>query len=260
MSPKHAQANFKISWGSNIHLQIQVSWFLQSRFWSKDWGYHQSDVSQPGMMRVGAQFLSFRQWPWKGWSPVEHRGTFVYPSVHLPIHPFICAPMRPLRPEIYHPRPEICPLRPEIYSHKPEICPLRLEICPLAWNLPSQALDKPSLAFSLPLQIKITHVRPQSSSLRMEKTTNGQMDGIMEGPLCSTGLHPLWGHCPASSLKFTIMQRRATGIADHILPLGDLFVPMQPHLSEILSELEISWPCKTKGKGSDILRYFFHNF
>ena len=27
------------------------------------------------------------------------------------------------------------------------------------------------------------------------------------------------------SLQFTIMQSRATGIADHILPLGDLFYP-----------------------------------
>merc|ERR1712105_522939 len=51
--------------------------------------------------------------------------------------------------------------------------------------------------------------------------------GRMKVPLCSTGLRPLRGRCPASpSLQFIITQSRATGIADHILPLGDLFVPL----------------------------------
>ena len=33
------------------------------------------------------------------------------------------------------------------------------------------------------------------------------------------------------SLQFTIMQSRATGIADHILPFGDLFRPLTPQIS-----------------------------
>ena len=58
--------------------------------------------------------------------------------------------------------------------------------------------------------------------------TNGRTDErtdkrMNESPLCSTGLRPLRGRCPAS-FQFTTMQSRATGIADHVLPLGDLFL------------------------------------
>ena len=48
------------------------------------------------------------------------------------------------------------------------------------------------------------------------------------------------GPLPCSpSIQFTITQSRATGIADHILPLGDLFerfeltAPAHPHASRV---------------------------
>ena len=45
--------------------------------------------------------------------------------------------------------------------------------------------------------------RPERADFRSEKAWGRQMEGQMDGqtkvPLCSTGLHPLWGHCPASS-------------------------------------------------------------
>ena len=54
------------------------------------------------------------------------------------------------------------------------------------------------------------------------RQTEGQTDRL---PPCSTGLHPLWGRCPASpgsnSESFKAGQQ---GIADHILPLGNLYL------------------------------------
>ena len=43
--------------------------------------------------------------------------------------------------------------------------------------------------------------RPERADFRSEKAWGRQMEGQMDGqtkvPLCSTGLHPLWGRCPA---------------------------------------------------------------
>ena len=60
--------------------------------------------------------LLLGQRPQRGRSPVEHRGTFVCPSVH--VHPSVCSFVRP--PQGPH-RPEICPLRAEIYPLRPEL-------------------------------------------------------------------------------------------------------------------------------------------
>ena len=62
----------------------------------------------------------------------------------------------------------------------------------------------------------------------MDKQTNERMDG-QRFPLCSTGLRPLWGRCPASTQNHLnkyinqFVNKQGKGIADHILPLGDLF-------------------------------------
>ena len=60
--------------------------------------------------------------------------------------------------------------------------------------------------------------------------TNGRTDERMAGqkfPLCSTGLRPLWGRCPASTQNHLnkyvnqYINEQGKDIADHILPLGD---------------------------------------
>ena len=53
--------------------------------------------------------------------------------------------------------------------------------------------------------------RPEQADFRPERVWGGRTDGRTSGPL------------PCLSFQFTIMQSRATGIADHVLPLGDLF-------------------------------------
>ena len=62
-----------------------------------------------------------------------------------------------------------------------------------------------------------TDFRLEMADFRPERAWGGLKDGQTNNkqtkvPLCSTGLHPLQGRCPKS---------RATGITDHILPLGD---------------------------------------
>ena len=63
---------------------------------------------------------------------------------------------------------------------------------------------------------------PQISSLTSNQSFPAFEARRTKVPQCSTGIRPLRSRCPALplSLNFTIMQSRATGIADHILPLG----------------------------------------
>ena len=56
---------------------------------------------------------------------------------------------------------------------------------------------------------------------RTDGRTDRRTDKRTKVPLCSKGLRPLWGRCPAS-FRLTSMQSRATAIADQVLPLGDL--------------------------------------
>ena len=69
--------------------------------------------------------------------------------------------------------------------------------------------------------------RPARADFRSEKAWGGQKDGWTKKstPVFYRTSSPL-GPLPFFlSLQFTIMQSRAMGIADRILPLGDLLVP-----------------------------------
>ena len=70
--------------------------------------------------------------------------------------------------------------------------------------------EKPE--FRLDLWPKRPDLRPERPDVGEDGRTKGQKNEQTKVPLCSTGLHPLQGRCPKS---------RATGITDHILPLGD---------------------------------------
>merc|ERR1711942_255617 len=82
----------------------------------------------------------------------------------------------------------------------------RHQFSPQALNLLSQASNQPFQATNLPSQA-ISHLRTNESP-----------------PVFYRTLSPLWPLPCFPSLQFTIMQSRATDIADHILPLGDLLV------------------------------------
>ena len=57
----------------------------------------------------------------------------------------------------------------------------------------------------------------------------GEMDGRMDGqiPLCSTGLRPLRGRCPAPPQLNQTLLKQGTGTADHLLPLGCYYVSIE---------------------------------
>ena len=92
---------------------------------------------------------------------------------------------------------------------------------------------------SPPMNPERADSRPERADFRPERAwgadgwmdgwTNGRTDGWMDGrtdkpksPVFYRTLSPL-GPLPCLSFWFTTMQSRATGIADHVLPLGDLF-------------------------------------
>ena len=82
-----------------------------------------------------------------------------------------------------------------------------------------------------------------------DRRMNGRKVGRTKVPLCSTGLSPLRGRCPASpSLQFTITQSRATGIADHVLPLGDLLHYCScPTVCNWIAMFLVFWAAAPKG-------------
>ena len=86
----------------------------------------------------------FGHQPQRGWNPVEHRGTFVRPSIRHSVRP-------------------PGPLRPEILSTQ-------------AWNLPSQAWNLPSQALNLWGQI--SDLREQNSGLKADSKFRGQISGL----------------------------------------------------------------------------------
>ena len=228
----------------------------------------------------------FGQRPQRGRSPVEHRGTFVRPSVRSSVRSFIRSfpppsgpsglksslsglkfslsghiwPLRPqiwpLRPQIWPPMPQIWPPRPLIWPLRPQIWPLRPQSRPLRpqiWSLRAQishlnlnlllsgfkSVISPFNPQVSPLKLPIGIFRPYMSFLRPQfRLLNAFSQpsiashpllqvGQTKVPLCSTGLRPLRSRC-FPSLQFTITQSRATGIADHILPLGDLLLLLLP--------------------------------
>merc|ERR1711942_308638 len=98
----------------------------------------------------------------------------------------------------------------------------RHQFSPQALNLLSQASNQPFQANNLPSQA-ISYLRTNESP-----------------PVFYRTLSPL-GPLPClPSLQFTIMQSRATGIADHILPLGDLFNPLPSLQADISAHIPAS--------------------
>ena len=63
----------------------------------------------------------------------------------------------------------------------------------------------------------ITNVTDGWTDRRTDGRTDGQIPPVFYRTSSPSGPLPC-----SPSLKFTVMQRRATGIADHIVPLGDL--------------------------------------
>ena len=166
--------------------------------------------------------MVFGQRPRRGRSPVEHRGTFVCPSVHPSplgsLRPEIC----PLRPEICSLRLQISPLSPQIWLLRPHISLQNSNLLSQASNLPFQILNQPyqpSQAFYLPSKAISGLIAAISS---FKAALSGRMN---ESPPVFYRTSSPSGPLPCFlSPQFTIMQSRATGIADHILPLGDLFL------------------------------------
>ena len=76
---------------------------------------------------------------------------------------------------------------------------------------------------------------------------DGQMDGQTKVPCILQDFAPL-GLQPCLSFRFTTMQSRATGIADYVLPLGDLFL-----LPPLPIDMRLGWPCF-------VLFVFFYRF
>ena len=66
------------------------------------------------------------------------------------------------------------------------------------------------------LRGQISGLRGPGGDRRTDRQTN-------KSPPVSYRTLSLSGPLPCLSFQFTIMQSRATGIADHVLPLGDLF-------------------------------------
>ena len=79
--------------------------------------------------------------------------------------------------------------------------------------------------FELP-RLELGPQRPDLGPQSMDAQTDERMEG-QKFPLCSTGLCPLWGRCPASTQNHLnkyinqYINEQGKGIADHILPLGD---------------------------------------
>ena len=64
---------------------------------------------------------------------------------------------------------------------------------------------------------------PERADFRLERAWGGrQMDGWMDGRMDKQKSPCALQDLPPCFLSLTIMQGRAMGIADHILPLGDL--------------------------------------
>ena len=105
-----------------------------------------------------------------------------------------------------------------------EIWPSRLGPLPKRANSrPGRADSRPEGADFRPERVNF---RPKSADFKPERAWgNGRRDERMYGspPVFYRILSPLVPLPCFLSLYFTIMQSRATGIADHILPLGDLF-------------------------------------
>ena len=115
-------------------------------------------------------------------------------------------------------RPEICLLRPEIYPLRPKICPIR----PWIWEGRFKASKDWYQTGKADFRPERVDFRPERADFRPEKDW-GTNEWTNKSPLFYRTLSPS-GQLPCFlSLQFTIMQSRAIGIIDYILPIGNLF-------------------------------------
>ena len=132
--------------------------------------------------------------------------------------------MADLRPERTGFRPERINFRPEKADSRPERTGFR----------PERAIFRPERTDSRPERADF---RPEREDFRLERADSrpwGDRRTNESPPVFYRTSSPS-GPLPCfPSLQFTIRQSRATGIADHILPLGDLFLPQE--VDEMLAE------------------------
>ena len=129
-----------------------------------------------------------------------------------------------MRPENLNLKPEKPNLRPE----RPGLSPEKLDLRPERPNLRSQ---RPDLRSEGPDGGRNKRTNEQTNKRKNKSPPVFYRTSSPSGPLPCL-----------PSIKFTIMHSRATGIADHILPLGDLFVPPTPALPQNLASRPKSQP------------------
>ena len=143
---------------------------------------------------------------------MEHRGLLIVRS-------FFCLFVPPSR--FSGLKSALSGLKTAFLGLKSVLSELKLALAGLKYGLSglNSALRPRICAFRPPiysLGLQITYLRPETSPLRL------QIDLIrpQTSPLSpsASGLLPCF-----PSFLFTTLQSRATGIADHILPLGNLF-------------------------------------
>ena len=155
-------------------------------------------------------FRLFGQRPRRGRSPVEHRGTFICPFV----------------------RPCALPLK-ALSGLKSALSGLESALSGLKFVLSDLLPILSGLKSALPgLKSALSDSWPERADFRPERADfrpqRAWGDGWTDGwtnespPVFYRTLSPS-GPLPCLSFRFTTMQSMATGIADHVLPLGDLF-------------------------------------
>ena len=112
-------------------------------------------------------------------------------------------------------RPQRLDLRPERLDLRPE----RLDLRPERLDMRPERLDlRPGRSDLRPERSDLRPERPNEGGGRTNGRTNERKSPVFYRTSSLSGPLPCF-----PSLQFTITQSRATGIADHLLPLGDLF-------------------------------------
>ena len=177
----------------------------------------------------------------RGWSPVEHRGTFVRPAVHLSVPPWsglsglksglsglsgLKSGLSGLQSGLSGPQSGLSGLsglKPGLSGLKPGLSGLKPGLSGFKTGHSILEISPPS-----PCKPQISPPRPWISRLSL-KIALSDFESVLKGlsgrtkespPVFYRTSFPSGGPC-FPSLKFSIMQSRAMGNADHILPLGD---------------------------------------
>ena len=95
--------------------------------------------------------------------------------------------LRPERLDLRLERPDLRPERPGLRPERLDLTPERLDFRPQRPDFKSQRSD----------------LRPEGP-YEGDRRTDGWTNGRTKVPLCSTGLRPLWGHCP-KIIKFCVI-------------------------------------------------------